>query len=38
MKNFYQILGIAEDASEKQIKIAFRKLAKEYHPDKNPDD
>jgi len=36
MKNFYQILGVSEEASEKQIKLAFRKLAKEYHPDKNP--
>ncbi len=38
MKNFYKILGVSEDASEKQIKLAFRKLAKEYHPDKNPGD
>jgi curved DNA-binding protein CbpA len=33
--NFYQILGISNTASEEEIKIAYRNLAKKYHPDKN---
>jgi molecular chaperone DnaJ len=37
-KDFYQILGVEEKASEEQIKTAFRKLAKTYHPDRNPGD
>ena len=36
-KNYYKILGIAEDASEDQIKKAFRKGARKFHPDVNPD-
>lgn len=36
-KNYYDILGVKKDASEKEIKSAFRKLAKQYHPDANPD-
>jgi DnaJ-class molecular chaperone len=34
-RDFYQILGIARDADEKAIKKAYRKLAREYHPDAN---
>jgi len=37
-KNFYDILGIKEDASQADIKKAFRSLAKRYHPDANPND
>lgn len=37
-KNYYDILGVKKDADEKQIKQAFRKLAKQYHPDANPND
>jgi DnaJ-class molecular chaperone len=34
-KNYYIILGIKNTASQEEIKQAFRKLAKKYHPDKN---
>lgn len=35
-ENFYDILGIEKDASEEEIKKVYRKLAVQYHPDKNP--
>lgn len=38
MKDFYQILGVKPDATEEEIKKAFRSLAKKYHPDMHPDD
>ncbi|MGI8609396.1 MAG: DnaJ C-terminal domain-containing protein [Candidatus Dormibacteria bacterium] len=37
-KDYYGILGVKKDASEKEIKAAFRKLARKYHPDLHPDD
>jgi DnaJ-class molecular chaperone len=38
MRDPYEVLGVAKDASAKDIKSAYRKLAKKYHPDQNPDD
>jgi curved DNA-binding protein len=37
-KDYYQILGVPRNASEKDIKSAFRKLARQHHPDVNPGD
>ena len=36
-KDYYKILGVDENAEEKQIKEAFRRLALQYHPDRNRD-
>ncbi|MFB6351092.1 MAG: DnaJ domain-containing protein, partial [Bradymonadaceae bacterium] len=36
--DLYDILGVSPDADSDEIKNAFRRLAREYHPDRNPDD
>jgi molecular chaperone DnaJ len=37
-KDFYRILGVADNATPDEIKKSYRKLAKQYHPDANPND
>ena len=36
-RDYYEVLGVARNVDEKQLKSAFRKLAMEFHPDRNPD-
>jgi len=36
--DFYEVLGVSRDADDRTVKAAFRKLAMQYHPDRNPGD
>ena len=37
-RDYYEVLGVGRNADEKEIKRAYRKLPKQYHPDMNPGD
>ena len=37
-RDYYEVLGVARAANEQEVKSAYRRLAKECHPDRNPED
>ena len=36
--DYYEVLSVSRDASDQELKTSYRKLAMQYHPDRNPDD